>query len=91
MMGAGSATVTTEGKCVPSSPARCLPVATPPFVLDSAARPAQVKKAGCHLVVHHHLQPCEALYPPMTLGEEWGLSSGHFLSYLWLLLLIVTE
>lgn len=60
MMGAGNATVTMEGKCVPSSPARCLPVPTPPFVLDSAARPAQVK-AGCHLVVHHHLQPCGAL------------------------------
>lgn len=58
MTGAGSATVTAEGRCVPSSPARCLPVATPPFVLDSAARPAQVK-AGCHLVVHHHLQPCD--------------------------------
>lgn len=84
MMGAGNATVTTEGKCVPSSPARCLPVPTPPFVLDSAARPAQVK-AGCHLVVHHHLQPCGALYPPVTLQEEWGPSSGHLLSYLWLL------
>lgn len=42
MMVAGNATVTTEKKCVPSSPARCLPVETPPFVLDSAARPAQM-------------------------------------------------
>lgn len=42
MTGAGNATVTMEGRCVPSSPARCLPVPTPPFVLDSAARPAQM-------------------------------------------------
>lgn len=42
MMVAGSATVTTERKCVPSSPAQCLPAATPPFVPDSAARPAQM-------------------------------------------------
>lgn len=47
-MGAGNATVSMDGKCVPWSPARCLPVATPPFTLDSAAHHVQVK-AGCHL------------------------------------------
>lgn len=49
MMGAGNATVTMDGKCVLWSPARCLPVATPPFIRDSAARHVQVN-AGCHLV-----------------------------------------
>lgn len=39
---AGNATVTMERKCVPSSPAQCLPAATPPFAPDSAARPAQM-------------------------------------------------
>lgn len=43
MMVAGNATVTTERKCALSSPVPCLPAATPPFVPDSAARPAQVK------------------------------------------------
>lgn len=43
MMGAGNATVTMDGKCVLWSPAQCLPVATPPFIRDSAARRVQVK------------------------------------------------
>lgn len=67
-MVAGNATVTMERKCVPSSPARCLPVATPPFVPDSAAHPAQVK-ASCRLL-HSHLQPSGAWYLPATLREE---------------------
>lgn len=42
MMVAGNATVTMERKCVPSSPAQCLPAATLPFDPDSAAHPAQM-------------------------------------------------
>lgn len=49
MTGAGNATVTMDGKCVLWSPAQCLPVATPPFIQDSAAHHVQVT-AGCHLV-----------------------------------------
>lgn len=62
MMGAGNATVTVEGKCVPSSPARCLHVATPPSVLDSAAHHVQMT-LSCR-------SQSSALHPFATHPEE---------------------
>lgn len=86
MMVAGSATVTTERKCVPSSPARCLPAATPPFVPDSAARPAQVK-AVCPITV----QPPPALWCLVPAHDSGRSVLRTLLSCLWLLLLTATD
>lgn len=78
MMGAGNATVTMDGKCVLWSPARCLPVATPPFIRDSAARHVQVK-AGCHLVrsLSKWLLPCRASSHLWLWGTRRGRPLQH--------------
>lgn len=89
MMAAGNATVTMGRKCVPSSPAQCLPAATPPSGPDSAAHPAQVR-VGYPLV----RQPPPALWGPIAARDSGG-SVGSVLrtlpSCLWILLLTATD
>lgn len=68
MMAAGNATVTMGRKCVPSSPAQCLPAATPPSGPDSAAHPAQMT-SWCR-------SPSSARLPFATPLEESTLWKG---------------